>query len=58
LASGFISPLKEGVLQIFITLKNSSPLPANLGSNGKHANRYTTKVTLQSLLPSQAEQSF
>jgi hypothetical protein len=40
-ADGFSSPLKEGVLWIYITLKNPSLLartePANLGSNGKHA---------------------
>jgi hypothetical protein len=46
-ADGFISPPKEGVLRIFITLKNPSPSaefkPANLGSNVKHANHYTTE---------------
>jgi hypothetical protein len=46
-ANGFNSSPKEGVLQIFIALKN--PLssvgfePANLVSNGKHANHYTTE---------------
>jgi hypothetical protein len=38
--TGFTSPPKEVVLQIFIALKNPSSLaglePANLGSNGKH----------------------
>jgi hypothetical protein len=37
----------EGVLRIFIALKNPSSLagfePANLGSKGKHANYYTTE---------------
>jgi hypothetical protein len=46
-ANGFISPLKEGVLRIFIVLKNLSPSAgfehAILGSNGKHANLYTTE---------------
>jgi hypothetical protein len=49
--SSFVFPLEEGVLQIFIVLKNQSPWmglnPANLGSNGKLANHYTTKVTDQ-----------
>jgi hypothetical protein len=36
--------LKEGMLQIFNALKNSSPSAGfDLGSNGKHANNYTTK---------------
>jgi hypothetical protein len=39
---GFTSPPKEVVLRIFITLKNPSTSariePANLGSNGEHAN--------------------
>jgi hypothetical protein len=43
----FASTPKEGVLRIFIVLKNLSP-PAgfqteNLGSNGKHANHYATE---------------
>jgi hypothetical protein len=41
-ASGFTSAPKEGVLLIFIALKTSLPSagfePANLRSNGKHAN--------------------
>jgi hypothetical protein len=48
-ASGFTSLPKEGVVRIFIALKNPSPLPrmgpANLGSNGKHTNHYTTEET-------------
>jgi hypothetical protein len=46
-ADGFMSPLKEGLLWIFIVLKN--PLPsagfelANPGSNGKYANHLTTE---------------
>jgi hypothetical protein len=40
-------PPKEGVLPIFVAPKSPSPSarfePANLGSNGKHANHYTTK---------------
>jgi hypothetical protein len=46
-ADSFTSPPKEGVLRIFITLKNASPSagsePSNLGSNGKHANHYITE---------------
>jgi hypothetical protein len=46
-ANGIISPPKQVVLQIFIGRKNQSPSadfePANLGSNGKHHNRYTTE---------------
>jgi hypothetical protein len=49
-ASGFTSPPMEGVLRIFITLKNLSPSvefeTANLGSNGKHTNHYTTEATI------------
>jgi hypothetical protein len=37
------SPRKDGVLRIFIVLKNASSLagfePANLGSSGKHYNQ-------------------
>jgi hypothetical protein len=40
---------EEGVLQIFIALKNPSPwpglAPATFGSSGQHTNHYTTKVT-------------
>jgi hypothetical protein len=46
-ANGFTSSPTEGVLQTFIALKNPSPSagfePTNLGSNGKHANHYTTE---------------
>jgi hypothetical protein len=46
-SDGFTSCPKEGVLQIFIALKNPSPSagfePENIGPNGKHANHYTTK---------------
>jgi hypothetical protein len=39
-ANSFTSPLKEGMLWIFIALKNQSPMvtsePMDLGSNGKH----------------------
>jgi hypothetical protein len=46
-ADSFTSPLKEGMVQIFIILKIPLPSaryePANLGSNGKHANHQTTK---------------
>jgi hypothetical protein len=46
-ANGFTSPPKEGVLRIFIALKNPSPSagfePTDLGANGKHANHYTTE---------------
>jgi hypothetical protein len=45
----FTSPLKEVVLQIFITLKNPSSLdgfePANLGSNGKNTTTRKLRVT-------------
>jgi hypothetical protein len=44
---GFTFLPEEGVLQIFIALKNPSPSAgyenANLGSNEKHANHYTTE---------------
>jgi hypothetical protein len=46
-ADSFISPLKEGMLQIFVTLKNPLPLvwfePAYLASNVKHDNHQTTE---------------
>jgi hypothetical protein len=46
---GFTSPPKEVVLRIFIALKNRSSSagfePANLGSNGKHANHETSEAT-------------
>jgi hypothetical protein len=46
-ADDFTSPPKEGVLRIFIDLKNPSPSlgfePANLGSNGKQAEHYITE---------------
>jgi hypothetical protein len=41
---------EEGVLRIFIALKNPSPWPAfepaTFGSSGQHTNHYTTKVTI------------
>jgi hypothetical protein len=40
----FTSTMPEGVQQIFIALSWFSSM--NLGSNCKHANHYTTKVTL------------
>jgi hypothetical protein len=43
--SGFTSHVKEGVLRIFIALKNPS-----LATSGKHTNHYTTKATRQGLL--------
>jgi hypothetical protein len=52
-ASGFTSPPKEGVLRIFITLKNLSPFaefqPANVVSSGNYDNHYTnrTQIVLQ-----------
>jgi hypothetical protein len=50
-ANGFNSPPKEGALRIFIALKKSIASawyePANLGSNGKYANHYTTEETKQ-----------
>jgi hypothetical protein len=40
---------EEGVLRIFIALKNPSPWPgfepAIFGSSGQHSNHYTTKAT-------------
>jgi hypothetical protein len=49
-ADGFTSPPKEGVLRIFIALKNPSPSTGfervNLGSNDKHANNYTPGTTM------------
>jgi hypothetical protein len=50
-ADGFTSPPKEGMLRICITLKNTLPRrvrefePANLVSDNKHANHYTTEAT-------------
>jgi hypothetical protein len=45
-ADGFTSPPKEGVLRIFVAVKNQSPSdgfePVNIGPNIKHANHYTT----------------
>jgi hypothetical protein len=42
-------PSEEGVLRIFITLKNPSPWPgyepATFGSSGQHTNHCTTKET-------------
>jgi hypothetical protein len=47
--SRFTSIREEGVLRIFIALKNSSPRPglepATFGSSGQHINHYTTKTT-------------
>jgi hypothetical protein len=41
---------EEGVLWIFIALKNPSPWPGSkpvtFGSSGKHTNHYITKATL------------
>jgi hypothetical protein len=46
-ADGFTFPPKEGVLRIFVALKNPLPSvgfqPANIGSRGKHANHHTTE---------------
>jgi hypothetical protein len=51
---GFIYPPKERVLRIFVSLKKSIALcrfePANLRSNGKHANDYTTDDDYKILL--------
>jgi hypothetical protein len=48
--SGFISHPKEGVMRIFIAIKNLSPWPglnpATFESSGKHTNHYTTKATI------------
>jgi hypothetical protein len=47
---GFTSPPKEVELQIFIAIKNQSSSagykPANVGSNGKCDNHYTTDATI------------
>jgi hypothetical protein len=44
---------EEGVLRIFIDLKNPSPWsgfePATFGPSGQHTNHYTTKATLKLL---------
>jgi hypothetical protein len=54
-ADGFTSPPKEGVLRIFIALKNTLPSayikPANLGSIGKHASHYTTEDDFGVMIP-------
>jgi hypothetical protein len=46
-----LSIREEGVLRIFIALKNPSSLPgfepATFGSSGQHTNHYTTKATRQ-----------
>jgi hypothetical protein len=43
---GFTSPPKEGMLWSPLQSVASSEFePANLGSNGKHANHYTTEAT-------------
>jgi hypothetical protein len=46
--SRFTYHQKEGVLRIFIALKNPSPWPgfepATLGSSGQHTNHYTTNA--------------
>jgi hypothetical protein len=51
--SRFTPHPKEGVLRIFIALKNPSPWPgfepATLGSSSKHTNHYITEVTYLSL---------
>jgi hypothetical protein len=48
-ASSFTSHTKEGVLWVFIALKNSSHQlglnPQPLESSGKHTNHYTTEAT-------------
>jgi hypothetical protein len=48
----FSSPTKEVVLRIFIAFMNPSSSagfePANIGSNGKHDNQYTTEGDMQS----------
>jgi hypothetical protein len=53
-AGAFTSPQKQGVLRIFIALKNPLPLtgfePVNLGSVGKHANHYTTEDDMEPLV--------
>jgi hypothetical protein len=50
MADIFTSAPKEGMLQIFIALKNPSLSagfgPANLRTNGMHANPYTTEDDL------------
>jgi hypothetical protein len=42
-------PREEGMLRIFIALKNPSPWPgfetATFVSSGQHTNQYTTKAT-------------
>jgi hypothetical protein len=48
--SRFLLPIREeGVLRIFIALKNPSPWPgfepATFGSSGQHTNHYITKAT-------------
>jgi hypothetical protein len=46
-----IQPREEGVLRIFIALKNPSPWPGfkptTFGPSGQHTNNYVTKVTLK-----------
>jgi hypothetical protein len=51
-ASGFTSRSKDGVLRIFITIKNLSSgfEPATLGSSGKHTYHYTVEATKASCI--------
>jgi hypothetical protein len=47
-AYGFTSPPKDSTLKFFLPLKSFALVvfePARLGSNGKHANHYTTEAT-------------
>jgi hypothetical protein len=50
-ADGFTSPSKEGVLCGFLSplksIASAESEPVNLGSNGKHANHYTTDATME-----------
>jgi hypothetical protein len=52
-ADGFTSPPKKVVLRIIIAIKNRQSSAgfeaANLGSNGNHANNYTTEADNHSL---------
>jgi hypothetical protein len=61
-ADGFISPLKEGMLRIFIAHNNPPPSagfePANIGSNGKHAKHYITEATLTFLVKDKSKVSY
>jgi hypothetical protein len=61
-ADSFTTPLKEGMLRVIITVKNSLLSarfePMNLGSSGTHDNHYATKNYMDFLTSPAAILSF